>query len=1198
MERTTTVVRLRGGDETPWPDTVGEDAVTRWATPDGWVFAFSGFGDALTAVVALLTGPRWRSGDTAPAVGIDVGDVDVRQAPEIRRGPWARAEELCRLAAPGQVLCSEIARLLMGERADVELHPVDGHAGCFELVASDRVGVALVVPAPLAGQDRHPLIERSEAWAALCNAAGANGGAGHVLLAGEAGSGKTRLLAEFARHRGDPAVTGAPVIGVRMAPVVLYGAAPERSQAPFQPFLEALRPPIEALGPERLAQLMPPGTQQALARVLPIPIGMDRGVGADPGQGSRAANDADTVGDAGDALNPGESVEPGDRPSSDLETVRYWGFEAVVDLLNAIATLGPVRLLLDDLHWAGSSTVALLEHIMRSARLGPVTVVAAYRDTPGDQSGAFATVVGELARRPSIHRCVLHPFGAEAVRDFVADAVHRPELPEELVTLAATLAETTGGNAFLLTESWRHLIETNRVRLDGERWWVAPGRLDTPRSVQELTERRLALLPDAGQELIRAAACAGSRFDLGVVAGASDQSLDVALDLMGRAAAVGLVTSMGSGRFSFAHALVRQAIEDALGPAARPRHHLALARAYQRLRPEQDVVLAHHFAAAVPLVGPESAARYALIAAARLAGTVANDHAVAVLEEVLGVTEDPASRLALLVVLAQARATAGASLDASRTCAEAVAIARDLGDDAGLVRAALVMAEATWRGAFHGGSAAALLREALEVATDPIERIKLQGGLSAALALSGRDQQSAVTAAAALEAARGTGQSRLILDTIHLALYADMKPPVARQQLQTVLEGIEVAEGLGDEEAQLHLVCKALLRLMVVADAPLLAREMHRLDRLAAKFRQPYYLLVQSGMHGTVALSEGRFGDAEAAIDRYQHWAEVNQQPDSGYGIQMFSLRREQGRLGELRPALELAARMGREQGAWGPGLAAVYAEVGMNQDAARLLDRLCASDGVNGNGNGADGSGETGGEVVPDDSLRPAVLSYLADAAWATGHRPAAELVARLLGPYRGLMVYVPGLACYGAADRYLGRVAEVLGRTRAARSHFEDALALDRATGWSTWIAHSGFALGAHLLVHGTAEDRSRADQLLTEAAETARSLGMASLTARCAELAASAPPAGTNAATARPDSPLDPRPLGRAQVGLTAKELEVLALVALGRSNRQIGAELHSSMHTVANHVRSILAKTGCANRTEAAAWAHAAGMVLSR
>jgi DNA-binding NarL/FixJ family response regulator len=61
-----------------------------------------------------------------------------------------------------------------------------------------------------------------------------------------------------------------------------------------------------------------------------------------------------------------------------------------------------------------------------------------------------------------------------------------------------------------------------------------------------------------------------------------------------------------------------------------------------------------------------------------------------------------------------------------------------------------------------------------------------------------------------------------------------------------------------------------------------------------------------------------------------------------------------------------------------------------------------------------------------------------------------------------------------------------------------------------------------------------------------------------------------------------------------GLRAREAEILGLVARGLSNRHIGEELHISPHTTANHVRSILRKTGCANRTEAAAYAHRRGL----
>ncbi len=950
MGRTTTIVQVRGSLQAASFGRLVAAARTCWERPDGWVLAFDGAGDAVLACLDWLADGRAHT-DLAtgplPGIGVAVGDVAVGEValgdvavadvdPHAKEGfggsaaggVWASAAELSRLADPGQIVASEVVRLLLGDRDDVLASPLPAHPGCWELAGVRKGGLGLALPAALSVAHGLPLIEPTEAWTVLEDAVAvaADGRSRHVFVGGEAGSGKTRLLGELARARHGQVS-------------VLYGAAASGAQAPFLPFLEALRPALEGLGAERLSRLLAPDTVAALRRILPVPImPAVSAVFAGPATASIHTKPYGMDGAGSRPLEVGG--DPPD-PSSDPETDRYWAFEATVDLLNGIGSERPVLLALDDVHWADPSSVALLEHLLRSSRLRAVTIVVAYRNTSADHSEAFAAALGESGRIPSVRRCVLQPLTAQGVASFLSRAARRSELPPVLESLAAKLTETTGGNPFLLTESWRHLVDSKRVSLQGGRWVLADEPLDSPRSVRELTERRLSLLSDVGRVLIELAACAGPRFEVTMVGAAAEQSIEVALDLLSRAAAVGLVRPIGPGHFEFSHSLIRQAIEEGQGSADRPRRHRALAQAYQRLRPNDDVLLAHHFAAAAPLPESTAAAAYALSAANRLVHTVAYDHAVAVLDEVLAVTPHGHVRLELLVAAAHARSVAGASVDATRNCAEAVAIARSMGDYRGLVRAALVMAEATWRGAFHGGAAATLLGEALELATDPVDRIKLQAGLSAALALSGKDAESAATAAVALQAARLTEQPRLILDTLHNGLYVGLRPELVHQQLANVLEGIELADVLGDEESRLHLCAKALLRLMVVPDVPCLATEARRLDELAVKVRQPYYLMFHSGMQATIALSEGRFEDTEAAIERYQHWAQVNQHPEGGYGIQMFSLRREQGRLHELRPMLELAARLGQDRAAWGPGLAAVYAEVGMLDDARRLLDRI-----------------------------------------------------------------------------------------------------------------------------------------------------------------------------------------------------------------------------------------------------------------
>ena len=167
--------------------------------------------------------------------------------------------------------------------------------------------------------------------------------------------------------------------------------------------------------------------------------------------------------------------------------------------------------------------------------------------------------------------------------------------------------------------------------------------------------------------------------------------------------------------------------------------------------------------------------------------------------------------------------------------------------------------------------------------------------------------------------------------------------------------------------------------------------------------------------------------------------------------------------------------------------------------------------------------------------------------------------------------------VACYGAADRYLGMNAAVLGEWERAEEHFEAALVLNTRLGARTWLAHTAHEYGRMLLARNGNGDRQRARTQLSIAVGLARTIGMPTLLARIDELRA-----GVDPVAELPD-------------GLSARELEILVELSRGRSNREIGRVLHISEHTAANHVRSILRKTRSANRTEAAAYAHRRGLV---
>jgi DNA-binding CsgD family transcriptional regulator len=149
---------------------------------------------------------------------------------------------------------------------------------------------------------------------------------------------------------------------------------------------------------------------------------------------------------------------------------------------------------------------------------------------------------------------------------------------------------------------------------------------------------------------------------------------------------------------------------------------------------------------------------------------------------------------------------------------------------------------------------------------------------------------------------------------------------------------------------------------------------------------------------------------------------------------------------------------------------------------------------------------------------------------------------------------------------------LAGTVGDWETAEAHFESALVLNRRMGAHTWTAHTTYEYARMLLRRGRLSDHDRVGELEAETAWLCDRFGLRGLGRKLRALQAP----------------------GRMHVelpdGLSSREVEVLRLAAEGRSNREIGTALSISEHTAANHMRAILRKTGCANRTDAATYAH--------
>ncbi|MBV9415172.1 MAG: AAA family ATPase, partial [Solirubrobacterales bacterium] len=291
-------------------------------------------------------------------------------------------------------------------------------------------------------------------------------GARVVLLGGEPGAGKSRLAREFSAELASNGV------------LVLYGQCDAVVHTPFGPFVPAL---------EQLMRAIDPAERRAI-------------VGKSAGQLTRLLPElALEAGDATAALN----VDP--------DTERHRLHTAVTDLLGEISQGRPVLVVLEDIHWADASTLLLLRHLARTSWTGAVLVFATFRDTEPDVPELLSQTLADLRRSDDVVRLRLGGLSRDEVGELVRRAVEG-DAETDLGELAGTISDLTGGNAFLVGELWRALLETGAVEVEDRAVKLTRpvARLGTPESVREVVSERLARLAPATTTLLELSAAAGA----------------------------------------------------------------------------------------------------------------------------------------------------------------------------------------------------------------------------------------------------------------------------------------------------------------------------------------------------------------------------------------------------------------------------------------------------------------------------------------------------------------------------------------------------------------------------------------------------------------------------------------------------------------------------------------------------------------
>jgi DNA-binding CsgD family transcriptional regulator/tetratricopeptide (TPR) repeat protein len=841
----------------------------------------------------------------------------------------------------------------------------------------------------------------------------------------------------------------------------------------------------------------------------------------------------------------------------------------VTDLLTGVTRRRPALLALEDGHWADVPTLLLLRHLARTAGSARVLLLATFRDTEADVPETLSETLADLRRSDDVVRLRLTGLSGEEVAEFVRRAAGG-DLGTELRELARTISDLTDGNAFLVCELWRALVETGTVeRADGTiRVTRSPAELGSPESVREVVSQRLSRLAPRTIDLLELAATAGSEFELDVIrraAGLDEPELFASLEEATRS---GMIEELHRGglAFRFTHELVRRALYDRLSRVRRAELHLRVGETLEggeRRSGRALADLAHHFAAAAPFGAAGRGAEYNLLAARAAVAALAFDEAAARLHTALELGIDDLEERALVFLeLGYASHRGGKAADALQAFRAAAEIARELGDAQLLARAAIGYEDACWRPGIADQGAVELLEEAAAALGDVSSalRVGLLGGLARALDFQGDRERGAIVRTSAITMARAL-EDRVGLATVLARSYWSRGTTSLEEILEMLTEARDLGEELGNTEFRAEAMAWRVPAFVAVGDLESARREVTALLEIAEQTAQPFMLHVAHHYASAIALCDGQLEQAEVLSRRSHEWNDrlTGRDISAVYGIQMFSIRREQGRLAELAPVIRILAGDAGRSGPWRPGLVALLAELGMEAEARRELAQVAVE--------GLDRFRE---------SLWLASLAYLTDACTALGDETVAAMVYPELEHHAGANVMIGHLvSCYGAADRYLGMLAATLGEPERAEEHFERGLDLNRRMGAATWLAHTAYEYARILLARGRS-DRGRAEALLGEAASLAERIGMPALLARVHALGAGAPP------PARVPDDLSPR------------EVQILGLVVRGLSNREIGKTLLISEHTAANHIRSILRKSGCANRTEAASYAHRHGL----
>jgi DNA-binding CsgD family transcriptional regulator/tetratricopeptide (TPR) repeat protein len=827
------------------------------------------------------------------------------------------------------------------------------------------------LPGPLSSaRDRPwPMLGRDgelEAIASAWSRVGA-GGRETVLVAGEPGAGKSRLIAEAGE-----AAHGAGAL-------VLYGSGEDAVGTPYAPFVAALghldrhagRPLLDELRGSPLGRLM-------------------------PGTGTGEEHTQWSLGDDRGRL-----------------------FAATVEALERLARRRPLLLAIDDLHGCGPSTLALVDHIARTPAQVRLLLLATYRPTDVDPEGELAAAIAGLRSAPGAQHLQLGGLDAGALRDIAAALEVADDAPA-LDRAATVAARESGGNPLFACELLRAMGEAG----DAD---SGPALERTPRSLRMLIATRGHALGATAHEHLSAAAICGRSFAAPVVAAALGVETPAVVASTAHAERAGLIAIDPDGGCAFSHAVVARCLYEEVDPGRRGALHRRFAEILERdaegAADERAGELARHWRGADP---PDDGRAARWCAAAGNQALQRYDHEVAArwfeqaleLHDRAGDKQPGGERCDLLIGLGEALRFS--DQEQSRTTLLDAARLADRIDDVDRLVAAVL---ANHRGfVSHVGGfdreRGAMLRRAAERMTEAGPKLALVlAQLALELTFSPQVERRRRLAEQALATARASGDERVVAQVLIRCLIAQWGPENRRDRIAAAAESIAISARLDEPLDLFHALHWQAVAQVEVGELRAAAQTLREQERIAARVGDGTAIWLcecSASMHAALR------GQLELGEQRAQHAAELAQrsaQPDAlpFYISQIASIRWQQGRLAELAPLLAEALDQY-------PGLPAFRSLVTLAHALAD--DRAFAREVLV-----VDTS--SGFAELPRDPIWIAAAATYAHAVAELGDRDAAAQLHPILEPHRGQLatttISVSGLVDHalGRLELLLGEEA-----------------------------------------------------------------------------------------------------------------------------------------------------------------------------